>query len=220
MLTFKKYFYLLLIIFFLFWCSWSNNLSLNNSMRIVALWDSLTIWYWLDIDESYPSQLEKKLNNNWFTYSIINWWISGNTSKQLLDRIENFDEYKNADIYLLNIWANDWLRKMDLDKMEINIEKIINYLQNNNPEWKIILFWVKLPFLFWFSYSRDFNSRFEKIANKTGIFYYWDFLDWVNWNSKLNLNDWLHPNSEWYDIISTNISNYLIKNNFIWKESL
>ncbi len=210
---------MLLIILFLTSC-WNieNNISTNNSKKIVALWDSLTIWYWLDKSSSYPSQLEAKLKKNWYEYNIINWWISWNTSKQLLNRLSNYDDI-NADIYLLNIWANDWLRKMDLDKMQINIEKTIDYLQKKNSKWKIILFWTKLPIIFWIWYSRDFNSRFEDIADKKWVFYYWYFLDWVNWNPKLNLNDWMHPNKDWYDIISQNILDYLINNNFIEKSS-
>jgi len=218
----KKIKFLTLIILSIFVLSscWNieSNISINNSKKIVALWDSLTIWYWLDKNDSYPSQLEVKLKENWYEYAIINWWISWNTSEQLLNRLSNYDDIK-ADIYLLNIWANDWLRKMDLNKMQWNIEKIIDYLNKVNPEWKIILFWTKLPIMFWIWYSRDFNSRFKDIVDKKLVFYYWYFLDWVNWNPKLNLNDGMHPNKDWYDIISKNILDYLMENNFIEKSS-
>ena len=216
----KKIFFILLLCIFMLSSCWNennSNISLNNSKQIVALWDSLTIGYELNIDDSYPSQLESKLSERGYTYEITNWWISGNTSEQLLNRLYDFD-YIKADIYLLNIWANDWLQKLDLDNMQKNIENIVSYIRKINPEWKIILFWTELPIHFWIKYSLDFSSRFEDIAKKNNLFYFWFFLDWVLWKSNLNLIDGYHPNKEWYEIISNNIFNYLVENNFLDKQ--
>ena len=215
----KKIFFIILLFILMLSSCWnenSSNISLNNSKQIVALWDSLTIWYALPIDDSYPSQLESVLAENNYIYEIINWWISGNTSENLLNRLYDYDHIK-ADIYLLNIWANDWLNRLDLDDMGKNIGKIINYIKKVNPNWKIILFWTELPINFWVNYSFDFKSRFEDIAKNYDVSYFWFFLDWVYWDSKLNLDDNMHPNKKWYEVISNNIFNYLLENNFLDK---
>ena len=212
---FKYYILLFLVVFMLSCWKEIDNKSINDSKVIVALGDSLTFWYWLDEKFSYPSILTDILNKNWYNYKVINWWISWNTSKQLLDRISDFDEYKNAEIYLLNIWANDWLRKMNLDDMKENIIEIIKYLKEINPNWKIILFSIKLPITFGLWYSSDFNNVIKNISDKYDIAYFWNFLEDVQWKRELNLLDRMHPNEKWYEIISNNIYNYLIKNNYL-----
>ena len=40
------------------------------------------------MSQSYPSQLEKKLRDNGYFYSVENAGVSGDTTAQLLDRIE------------------------------------------------------------------------------------------------------------------------------------
>jgi len=193
----------------------NSNISMNNSKQILALWDSLTEWYTLDEIDTYPSQLEWILKSNNYIYELINKWISWHTSKQLLDRLSDYDEIK-ADIYLLNIWANDWLRKMDLDNMQDNIEDIIFHLKKVNPNWKIVFIWMELPIAFWFKYSSDFNSRFEKIADEDEELFYIPFiLEWVAWDRNLNLFDWLDPNKDWYTVIANNIYDFLVEKRLI-----
>ena len=216
----KKIFPLILLL--LISC-WNNNLiekkiTSNNeieSKTILTIWDSLTAWYSLDLEDSYPIQLEKILNKNWYNYEIINAWVSWDTSEQLLARIDLYiwDTENLPWIAIIVIWWNDWLQWKKLDKLEQNIEKIIKKLKEKNI--KIVLWWIKIPPNLWPSYSNDFFKLYKKIADKNKIYLIEFILEGVAWIKNLNLNDWIHPNKQWYKIISQNVFKFLKDNNLI-----
>ncbi len=217
----KKIMLFIISLFLLFSCSWEEEVITNTEnpsieKEIIVLWDSLVAGYNLDISESYPMQLEDILRKNWYNYKITNAWVSWNTSKNLLDRIELYDEV-NADIYIITIWGNDWLRRQSIEDMKLNIKKTINHLQNINSDSKIVLTWMQIPINLWLNYSIDFKNTFEEIADELDIYLYDFLLEWVAKDVKLNLNDWIHPNKDWYEVIANNLYKFLIDKKIITK---
>ena len=218
----KKIIILIIIPFILISC-WNQEISkekekqtIKETKTILALWDSLTAWYNLKIEDAYPKQLEDLLKENNYNYKVINAWVSWDTSKNLLDRISLYDETE-TDLYILSIWWNDWLRKQSLEEMEANIKKIIKHLRENNPEAKIVFSWMQIPINLWLIYSNDFKEVFKKIAKEEKLIFYEFLLEWVARDVKLNLNDWIHPNKDWYTVIANNLYNFLIENNLVSK---
>lgn len=188
-----------------------------NQKIILALWDSLTAWYNLDIKDSFPSQIELLLKQGNYNYKVQNAWVSWDTSKNLLDRISLYDDI-DVEIYLLGIWWNDWLRLWDTELMKANIEKIIDHIQNVNPDWIIVLEWMQMPLNVWIEYATNFQNVFTDIKNEREEISFYNFLlEWVATKKELNLNDWVHPNEKWYTIIANNIYNFLQKENLITK---
>lgn len=213
---------LLIITFLLVSCQNNNSISNENkewkitkNKVILALWDSLTAWYWLDLSDAYPAQLEKLLNDNFYTYKVVNAWVSGDTSSQILERIDLYlsDKENIPEIAILVIWWNDWLRWKSIDELSANIELIIKKLKEKNI--KIILWWMQIPPNLWLNYSNDFKWLYKKVAKKTDVYLIDFFLEWVAWNTSLNINDWIHPNKMWYEIISKNIFEFLKSNKLI-----
>ncbi len=218
---------LILTLLLLIWCwkaqeedskqknseTWTD--SLQESI-ILALWDSLTAWYNLDIKDSYPLQLKGILKAWNYNYTVQNAWVSWDTSKNLLDRIELYDDI-DVDIYLLWIWSNDWLRKQSIEQMSTNINTIIDHIQKINPNWKIVLEWMQMPLNVWLKYSRDFKKTFENISKEQGVYFYEFLLEDVATKRELNLSDWIHPNKQGYRIIAQNIFNFLENKNIITK---
>lgn len=180
----------------------------KKDFKILALWDSLTAWYNLDINESYPVQLENLLNKSSNNFEVINAWVSWDTSKNLLSRIKIYND--DYDIVLLNIWWNDWLRSLSLEDLKWNIQKIID----NFSSTKIVLFSIDLPINYWSRYRNKLKQVYKEISEQNDIYFYWLFFKWINYNTDF-LSDWLHPNKNWYKIISKNIYDYLLKNNLI-----
>lgn len=179
----------------------------NQSKKIIALWDSLTAWYWVDYEESYPYKLENILSSNQYSYEVVNAWVSWDTSSQLLERLDLYYDDELPQLALLVIWWNDWLRWKSLEDLEKNLNEIIASLKSKDIV--VVLWWMKVPVNFWFKYSRDFSNIFERVAKDNDVYYMWFFLEDVALDPKLNLNDGIHPNSAWYDVISQRVFDYL-----------
>jgi len=209
----KKILIIIISIFLLFSC-WENKLEekidieTKKEYKILALWDSLTAWYNLDISESYPAQLENILIENWYNYEVINAWVSWDTSKNLLSRINLYNE--KYDIVLLNIWWNDWLRSLNLDDLKLNIQKIIDIFSES----KIVLFSIDMPVNYWDKYRKQLKEVYKELSEENEIYFYWLFFKGIDYNTHF-LWDRIHPNKKWYEIISKNIYSYLLKNNLI-----
>lgn len=211
--------YLLIIFsFLLFSCTKevvvNNNVANKQKEVILALWDSLTAWYWVQESENYPFKLQKILNDNWYNYLVINAWVSWDTSQNVLSRSSLYLE-KNPKIVLLVIWWNDWLRWISTDELKKNIISIINTF----PKSKIVLWWMDIPANLWIDYRKKFRDIYKEIANENKNIYFLEyFLEDVSWNQKLNIEDHIHPNSLWYDIVVKNLYDFLVNNKIISKK--
>ncbi len=218
----KKIFILLLTSLFLFSCTSKNeqtntqtwNTVIEQQKTILALWDSLTAWLWVDVSDNYPSKLEKKLTQNWYKYKVVNAWVSWDTSDWLKSRVWLYLEPK-PDIVILVIWGNDWLRWLSTSDLKTNIIEIIDAFP---PTTKIVLWWMDIPMNLWPKYRNEFKSIYKEIKKEKENIYLIDyFLEWVWWVRELNNSDKIHPNSAWYDIVVNNLYNFLIKNNILEK---
>lgn len=213
----KTIFTLFITVLLMFSCSTSQeNITLENSentikkedKKILALWDSLTAWYNLSIEDSYPYKLNNILKDNWYSYNVINAWVSWNTSKNLISRINLYKD--NYEIVLLNIWWNDALRSLSIDDLKSNILDIIKKFPNSS----IILFWIDLPSNYWLVYRNNLKNMYKEISNEKSIYFYGSFFDWLD-HSKHFLNDQIHPNEEWYEIVSSKVFKFLVDNKII-----
>lgn len=219
----KKIFILLFVSMILVSCWNANNTSDFSEDKkeiveknILALWDSITAWYNLDLSQAYPAQMQELLKNDWYNYKVINAWVSGDTSKNLLDRIELYDDLK-IDIYMLTIWWNDGLRRQSVITMKENISQIIDHLEAINPDAQIVLSGMQMPINLWWNYSKEFNKSYWELSEKYNLPLYAFFLEWVAKDSNLNLSDGIHPNKAGYKIIAENLYEFLEDEDIIQK---
>ncbi len=202
------------------WCFWNNDVREKEAEQIEeiiltvprttihALWDSLTAWYQLPSEDSYPAQLESMLLEKWYDIKVLNWGISWDTSKWLLTRLDRQLESANKDdIAFVVIGANDWLRGMPLDQMKKNITTISEIILEK--ELFLILWWMQIPL----NNSPEYRATFEQIYVDICSSYKLNprvsciefFLEWVGGRKQLNLPDGIHPTKEGYNVIVNNI---------------
>jgi len=204
----------LVSIFLLASCTTTNDTQENSQeinaqqKTILALWDSITAGYNLDISQAYPAQLETLMQDNGYNYKIINAWVSWDTSQNLLDRIDLYADTQ-ADIYLLTIGGNDALRRMDLQNLKQNIQEIIDTIYSQNPDAQIVLSGMQIPINYGLSYANNFKNLYSEIAEENNLEFYEFFLEGVAQKSDLNLSDGIHPNEKWYAIIAQNLFDFL-----------
>lgn len=218
----KKFFLVFLSLFIFLSCSknpsvekedlWEN--IIVKEKTIIALGDSLTAWYWVELSENYPTKLEKKLLENNYDYKIINAWISWDTSAWLKSRVSLYLE-QNPEIVIIVIWWNDALRWLSTVDLKSNILSIIDTFPDNT---KIVLWGMDIPINLWLKYRNDFKNVYKEISKeRENIYFLPYFLEWVWWNPNFNIDDNIHPNSQWYDIIVQNLYDFLIKNDVLTK---
>ena len=218
----KKFFLVFLSLFIFLSCSknpsvekedlWEN--IIVKQKTIIALGDSLTAWYWVELSENYPTKLEKKLLENDYDYKIINAWISWDTSAWLKSRVSLYLE-QNPEIVIIVIWWNDALRWLSTVDLKSNILSIIDTFPDNT---KIVLWGMDIPINLWLKYRNDFKNVYKEISKeRENIYFLPYFLEWVWWNPNFNIDDNIHPNSQWYDIIVQNLYDFLIKNDVLTK---
>lgn len=185
--------------------------GLNPPTRtILALGDSLTAGYGLAIEESYPAQLEAKLQSEGYNYRVQNAGISGDTSAQLLARLDWILEGDQTyDLAIVVIGANDAFQGIEPSVLEANLRTIITKLQAKNIP--IFLAGMKSPRNLGIAYRAPFEALYEKVAEDMKVPRMDFFLDGVAAVSSLNQSDAIHPTKEGYALIVENLLTELQK---------
>lgn len=159
---------------------------------IVAAGDSLTAGYGLNVEQSYPSLLETKLNTDGYNYQVINAGVSAETSSGLLSRLEWILTLE-PDIIILETGANDGLRGVDTALIEKNIEEILNLLKER--EIVVLLAGMKMVWNLGPLYVKQFNGIYPRLAKEHEVLFFPFFLQDVAMKPALNLPDGIHPNA-------------------------
>ena len=133
---------------------------------IVAFGDSLTYGYGIDREYSYPSQLQKELDELEYNIKVYNSGLSGETTTAALNRVEWVLQL-NPDIVILTIGGNDAIRGIDIEITKSNIEKIINIFNNNNVT--IILSGMEIYENMGEQYVSEFKQIYFDIAKVMNI---------------------------------------------------
>src|SRR6218665_3375619 len=87
----------------------------NQSPVIVFYGDSLTAGYGLSAEEAFPALVEKNLKLKGKPCKVVNAGLSGETSAGGLSRID-WVLKQRADIFVLELGANDGLRGLPLEQ--------------------------------------------------------------------------------------------------------
>ncbi|MBX9808826.1 arylesterase [Candidatus Gracilibacteria bacterium] len=208
----KKLLLLFISVFSLVACgSTSDNISVNteisNPRSIIAIGDSLTIGLGLPTGDNYPSQLEGKLRELGYNYTIENAGISGDTSAGLLSRIDWILDGANPDFVILCIGANDAFQGKSVADIEKNIRAIIEKIQSKNI--RLVFAGMKAPFNMGAEYRNQYDTMFPRLAKEYKLEYVPFLLEGVALNQKYNQDDRIHPNREGYTIVVSNIMEIL-----------
>ena len=187
-------------------CGESN--KLENVNKILLFGDSLMSGYGLKENQVLSIILEKDLKDAGYNIKIINGSVSGDTSDDGLDRIEEYTSDSNIDLIILGLGANDMLRRINPDQTESNLRKIIEIIKTKKI--KIILAGMKASPTNGLAYKRKFDDIFPKLAKEYDLNLIPFLLKKVALNPKLNQSDGIHPNFEGAKVISETIKESII----------
>lgn len=178
--------------------------QINSGRRkIVAFGDSLTAGFGLTEKESYPYLLQQKLAADGFDYEVVNAGVSGETSLGGLERVDWVLEQENVKILVLELGANDLLRRLPVAKMKQNLSRIIEKAQAKKVT--VLLCGMLAPPNAGAEYQRDFTNAFPDLASEYKTAFLPFILENVALDSKLNQADGIHPNSDGEKIMTETV---------------
>ena len=130
---------------------------------IVAFGDSLTAGYGTDAGNSYPDFLEQDLNAQGFHYHVINAGVSGNTTKDGVERLDDVVSLKPV-LVIVAFGGNDGLRGLPIDSTRKNLDQMVSTLQRAGI--KVVLGGITLPPNYGADYIRQFNQSYALLARQ------------------------------------------------------
>lgn len=163
----------------------------SKGTDIIAFGDSLVVGLGATEGNDFVSILSKKIGLN-----IINLGVSGNTTEDGLNRINELDQY-DPKVVLLLLGGNDAIRQLPIETTFRNLEIIISKIQSRGSV--VLLLGVKGGLL-----GDKFKSEFERISKKYHTAYVPNVLDSLFGNRKF-MTDSIHPNNQGNVIIAEKI---------------
>ena len=136
---------------------------LDGRPVIIAFGDSLTAGYGADPGDSYPDYLQKDLDAKGYHYQVVNQGISGNTSKDGVDRLEEALRLKPV-LVIVAFGGNDGLRGLPIASTRENLDRMVSTLLNSGA--KVVLGGITLPPNYGPDYIRQFNQTYALLAAK------------------------------------------------------
>lgn len=168
---------------------------ITEPVKIVVFGDSLTEGYNIRTEQAVPARLQAHFLAAGHTgVRIMNMGISGDTTRGGLARL-NLVLNESPDIVLLELGANDLMRRTPAKDAQTNLRAMIEALQEQDIT--VILCGVKVPAIFVIGnpHMAEYPPMYDDLADIYDLPYYPNFLKGVLGEPKMLLEDQLHPSA-------------------------
>lgn len=167
----------------------------NDTLRLVALGDSLTAGYGLESGQDFATRLQESLVADGLAVRVDNAGVSGDTSAGGLARLDwAVDGDPSPALVIVALGANDMLRGVDPTVTKKNLSDILNKLKEKNIP--ALLVGMRSPVNMGVLYQGKFDKIYPELAKEHGVAFHPFFLDGVAMKADLNLADGIHPNEK------------------------
>lgn len=130
---------------------------------IVCFGDSLTAGHGVAAGQTYPDYLQRDLDSRGYSYHVVNKGISGNTTKDGVDRLKDVLALQ-PQIVVVEFGGNDGLRGLPISVTRQNLDQIISTLLKSGA--KVVLAGITLPPNYGSDYIQQFNETYTTLAHK------------------------------------------------------
>jgi acyl-CoA thioesterase-1 len=130
---------------------------------LVCFGDSITAGYGLPKGEAYSDALQRKLDQNGYSYLVNNQGTSGATSKDAVASLRSIVQL-HPDVAIVEFGGNDGLRGIPLDQTRRNLDTVIAGLENAHV--KVLLAGITLPPNYGPDYIQAFGTMFRELATQ------------------------------------------------------
>ena len=164
----------------------------STGKNIICFGDSLTEGYGAKPGEDYPSVLSKLLDQ-----PVINAGVSGNTTRQALERLQSDVLSKDPKLVIVQFGGNDFFRKIPRNETRDNLDQIALKIQEKGAMAAIV--GVRIGLL-----VDEYDEVFKQVANNTKCIYIPNIMKDI-FNAPAKKSDEIHPNAAGYNIIAQRV---------------
>jgi len=170
---------------------------------LVVFGDSLSAGYGVPPGQSYPDDLQRKLDAQGYAWRVVNLGISGDTTSGGLARV-NTGTALRPSMVLLELGGNDGLRGLPLAMTRENLDQIIAAFEHVGA--RVVLAGMTLPP----NYGPDYIHSFEAIYSGLAAKYKLPLIpfllrDIATPDMRYFQRDGIHPTAEGAQIVSNTV---------------
>lgn len=179
-------------------------LTATETKTVVFFGDSLTAGYGLDPDEAFPALIQKKIDAAGIPAHVVNAGLSGETTAGGLRRL-NWILRQKADVFVIELGANDGLRGIAPNVTRTNLQAMIDQVRQKYPHVAVVLAGMQLPTNLGPDYTQKFAAIFPELAKSNHLTLIPFLLAGVGGVASLNQGDGMHPTAQGDQIVADNV---------------
>jgi acyl-CoA thioesterase-1 len=178
---------------------------------ILFFGNSLTAGYGLEEPSlAFPGLIQTRIDSLHLPYRVVNAGVSGETSAGGNGRIE-WTLREPADVFVLELGANDGLRGIPVSETRKNLQSIIDKVKKSNPAVRLVITGMEAPPNMGKEFTDGFRAIFPKLAQDNRMAFVPFLLEGVAGEETLNQSDRIHPTVEGHRILMENVWKVLVK---------
>ncbi len=172
-----------------------------DSRKVLAVFgDSISAGFGLDPGQSFPDDLQKKIDMQGYPWRVVNLGISGDTTEGGVSRMDSATRLMPG-IVVLELGGNDGLRGLPIDVTRMNLDVMIQTFQHAGA--KVVLAGMTLPP----NYGGAFIHNFEGVYKDLAAHYHLTFIpflmsDMVTKDLRYFQRDGIHPTAPGAEIVA------------------
>lgn len=180
---------LVIILLFLSMPLTGSSQATDSRPVILAFGDSMSAGYGVPEEVSYPSQLQKALDERGYKYRVVNMGLAGDTSRGGIARMSRALG-TNPVIVILELGSNDRGNGIPPQQTQDYLDQMIVRFQRTRIE--VVLAGRSIS---------GGEDLYEKLAARYHLTLIPSFLAGVSGHSELTIADGTHPNADGYAIV-------------------
>lgn len=173
---------------------------MDKTPRIIVLGDSLTAGLGLEIADSFPAVIQRRLKEKGFDYTVVNAGVSGDTAAGGMRRLEWAVDEGDPRILIVALGGNDGLRGLPPSQLEQNLASIIEAGQKRGLT--VILAGMEAPPNYGPEYTAAFRKTYHDLASEYNVALIPFLLQGVAGDPALNQADGIHPNARGAQLVA------------------
>ena len=174
----------------------------SGSPAVLVFGDSLSAGYGIDVDQSWVTLLQERLEQQGYEHRVVNASISGETTEGGATRIDAALEAFSPELVILELGGNDGLRGFPPARMKANLKRMVARVEQSGAA--VVLLGIRIPSNYGSRYSQAFEAVFREVAEDMDIPWVEFFMDGIALNDELLQADRIHPTAEAQPVLLDN----------------